>query len=92
MSEYIEIHSEPTDDPSTMMIHTNLLLAAGEPEYYHSVDAMEEGSAVAQALASIEGIVGLTIDSHDLVLKRDLSTPWHVVEAEAAAALKDFFL
>ena len=75
-----------------MVIHTNLLLAVGESEHFHSVDAMEEGSAVAQGLASIEGIIGLRIDSHDLVIKRDLSTPWHIVEAETAAALKDFFL
>jgi hypothetical protein len=92
MSEYIEIDSEPTDDPSTMVIHTNLLLAVGDPEHYRSVEAMEEGSAVAQALASIEGIVAMRIESHDLVLKLDLSTPWHIIEAETAAALKEFFL
>ncbi|UCG22822.1 MAG: hypothetical protein JSW55_11630 [Chloroflexota bacterium] len=92
MSEYIEIESESTDDPSIMVIHTNLLLAAGIAEDYRSVEAMEKGSAVAQALASIEGIVGMRIESHDLVLKLDLDTPWHIVEAETTAALKEFFL
>jgi len=92
MSEYIEIESESTDDPSAMIIRTNLLLADSEPEHYDSVEAMEEGSAVAQALASIDGIIGMRIESHDLVLRLDLSTPWHIVEAELAAALKEFFL
>ncbi|HSG18282.1 MAG TPA: NifU N-terminal domain-containing protein [Anaerolineae bacterium] len=92
MSEYIEIESEPTDDLSTMIIHTNLLLADGDPEHYRSVEAMEEGSPVAQALASIEGIAGMRIESHDLVVELDLRTPWHSVEGEITTALKEFFL
>ena len=92
MSEYIEIESESTDDPSTMVIHTNLLLAVGDPEHYQSVEAMEEGSALAQSLASVEGIVCARIESQDLFLKVDSSTPWHIVEAETTAALKEFFL
>lgn len=75
-----------------MIVHTNLALATGDPERYDSVEAMEEGSAVAQALATIEGIVRMRIESHDLVVGVDFDTPWHFVEAEIAAALKDFFL
>ena len=92
MSEYIEIESDSTEDPRVMIVHTNLALATGSPERYESVEAMEEGSAVAQVLASIEGIVRMHIETHDLVVEVDAETPWHLVEAEIAAALKDFFL
>ena len=92
MSEYIEIESESTDNPSVMIVHTNLALSVAGPERYVSVDSMEEGSAVAQALAMIEGIVTLQIAAHDLVVEYDDETPWHNIEAEISAALKDFFL
>jgi hypothetical protein len=92
MSEYIEIESELTAAPDVVIIHTNLALAVGNPERYDSPAAMEEGSAVAQALAAVDGIVALQIEAHDLVVKYDLDTPWFVIEAEIAAALKDFFL
>jgi hypothetical protein len=92
MSEYIEIESESTEEPNVYAIHTNLLLAVGESEYYESSSTMAEGSAVAQALAPIEGIVSLRIEAHDLFVEHESETPWHIVEAEIAAALKDFFL
>ena len=92
MSEYIEIKSEPTDIPNVVQVRTNLELALGDPEYYGSVSAMAEGSAVAQALATIEGLVTLRIEAHHLLVKHDIDMPWHIIEAEIAAALKDFFL
>ncbi len=92
MSEYIEIESEPTDEPNVMLLRTNLALAVGGLERYDSVSAMEEGSAVAQALAMIEGILSLQIETHNLLVEIDPFTPWHLVEAEIIAALKDFFL
>jgi len=92
MSEYIEIDSEPTDIPNVVLVRTNLRLAVGDPEYYQSVQAMAEGSAVAQALAPIEGLVTLRIEAHDLVVEHDVDVPWHFIETEIAAALKDFFL
>jgi hypothetical protein len=92
MSEYIEINSEPTDVPNVVLVRTNLDLAVGAPEYYGSVAAMAEGSTVAQSLATIEGLVTLRIDTHDLVVEYNVDTPWHILETEIAAALKDFFL
>lgn len=92
MSEYIEIESEPTETPNVVVIRTNLELAVGDPEYYESTPAMAEGSAVAQTLATIEGLITLRIEAHDLVVEHDYDVPWHIVEAEIAAALKDFFL
>lgn len=92
MSEYIEIESELTAKPNVMIIHTNLALAVGDSERYHSIAAMEEGSALAQGLAAIEGIVTLQIQAHDLIVQHDNETPWHLIEAEISAALKDFFL
>lgn len=92
MSEYIEIESDSTEDPNVMIVHTNLALATGNPERYESVEAMEEGSAVAQALAPIEGIVKMRIETNDLIVEIDAQAPWHLVESEIAAALKDFFL
>lgn len=92
MSEYIEIESEPTDTLNVVIIRTNLDLAVGEPESYESAAVMAEGSAVAQALAAIEGLISLRIEAHDLVVEYDPFTPWHIIEAEIAAALKDFFL
>lgn len=92
MSEYIEIESEPTDTLDVVIIRTNLDLAVGEPESYESAAVMAEGSALAQALSAIEGLVSLRIGAHDLVVKYDPVTPWHIIEAEIAAALKEFFL
>jgi len=92
MSEYMEIESEMTDDPAVMHIHTNLLLAVGEVEIYHSLEEMEEGSAVAQALSFIDGIEHLQLDAHQLTITRDPEVPWHIIVAEVTAVLKDFFL
>jgi len=92
MSEYIEIESEFTSEPNVMIVRTNLTLAVAGTERYDSVAEMEEGSAVAQALAFVEGVVTLQIESHELMVEIDPSMPWHIVEAEISAALKDFFL
>ena len=92
MSEYMEIETEIEDDDLTMHIHTNLKLADGAPEAYGSLDAMEEGSPVAQTLAMIDGIVHLTIDGKNMVLVRDLDVPWHSLVSDISSALKDFFL
>jgi hypothetical protein len=92
MSEYIEIRSESTDTPNVVVVRTNLALTTGDSEVYESTLEMSEGSAVAQALAMIDGLVSLQIEAQDLVVRHDNDTPWHLVEAEIAAALKDFFL
>lgn len=92
MSEYIEIETELSDDNATLTVYTNLRLNDGEAEEYLSVDALEEGSPVAQALAVIEGIRYLKIEGGDLTVQRDPETPWHVIISDISAALKDFFL
>lgn len=92
MSEYIEIETEISDDNSSLTVYTNLRLNDGEPEPYHSNEALEEGSPVAQALAFIEGITYLQIQGSNLTVRRDPDTPWHIIISDISAALKDFFL
>lgn len=92
MSEYMEIETEIDDDDLTMHISTNLKLAEGEKEEYDSLEAMEEGSPVAQALAMIDGIDHLTINGKNIRLVRDPEAPWHSLVGDISAALKDFFL
>lgn len=92
MSEYMEIESEMTDDPAVMHIHTNLPLAVDEVEHYLSLEEMEEGSAVAQALSFIDGIEHLKIEAQKLTITRRPEVPWHIIVAEVTAVLKDFFL
>lgn len=92
MSEYIEIESEMTDNPAVMRIYTNLPLALDGVEVYYSLEEMEEGSAVAQALSFIEGIETLTIDDKTMLVTRSLEVDWHIIVAEVTAVLKDFFL
>ncbi|MEM7110971.1 MAG: hypothetical protein AAF614_00965 [Chloroflexota bacterium] len=92
MSEYMEIESELSDDGQEIYVYTNLRLADGEPELYDSLEAMEEGSPVAQALAVIEGIAHLEIDGSDMVITPQPDAAWHVIAEDVSAALKDFFL
>ena len=92
MSEYIEIETEPSDDGLQMFFFTNLTLAEADSEYYQSRKEMEVGSAVAQALAVVAGIVELYIDGRDLTITRNPDIDWHVIVADVSAALKDFFL
>ena len=91
MSEYIEIETEIGDN-GRLYISTNLLLGEGEPETYDSLEAMEEGSPVAQALSIIDGIRLLHISRNDLVIEADAEVGVHVIVAEVTAVLKDFFL
>ncbi len=92
MSEYIEIETEISDDDSILTVYTNLRLNEGEAEVYYSSEEMEEGSPVAQALAVVQGIVTLQIQARDLIVRRNLDTPWHSIISDISAALKDFFL
>ena len=92
MSEYIEIETEMSDDGTQMFFYTNLRLAEGAGETYHSSSALEVGSPVAQALAVVAGIVRVEIDGRDLIVTRDHEVDWHVIVADVSAALKDFFL
>lgn len=92
MSEYIEIESELSDDGQRIFIYTNLRLAEGEPEEYDSPEALEEGSALAQALAPIEGIANLRIEESDMAIGREPDVEWTIVVEDVSAALKDFFL
>ncbi len=92
MSEYIEIETELSDDETTMYLYTNLPLAEDGRETYASLEAMEEGSPVAQALSVVEGIETLVIDGRNLTLTRDSDADWYAIVADVSAALKEFFL
>lgn len=92
MSEYMEIETEIDDDDLTMYLSTNLKLTDGAAEEYDSLEALEEGSPVAQALAMIDGIAHLTIDGKNIILVREPDAPWHSLVGDISAALKDFFL
>ncbi len=92
MSEYIEVFAENTDDPAIMMVRTNLHLAEEEPEVYPTTQDMEEGSALAQVIAPVEGVVRLQIEENNLTIWRDLDVPWHLIVSEITVALKEFFL
>lgn len=92
MSEYIELETEMTDDPALMIVRTNLPLAEGQTEIYPSREVMEEGSALAQALAAVDGIMILEISASVLTITRDPDVPWHAIIADVHAALKEFFL
>ncbi|RMG90650.1 MAG: hypothetical protein D6706_19140 [Chloroflexi bacterium] len=92
MSEYIEIETELSDDGTTMYFYTNLNLTDQEVEEYDSVEAMEEGSPVAQALSVIEGIATLRIEGKNLMVTAEPDAAWHAIVADVSAALKDFFL
>lgn len=92
MSEYIDIETELSDDEATLSVYTNLRLNEGEAEQYHSTEELEEGTAVAQALAVIEGISFLQIEGSVLTVQREPDAPWYVIISDISAALKDFFL
>jgi hypothetical protein len=92
MSEYIEIETELSDDGRILTVYTNLRLNEGEVEQYDSIEAAEEGTPVAQALAVIEGMHMLQIEGSNLTVQRDPDTPWHIIISDISAALKDFFL
>ena len=92
MSEYIEIETELSDDEGTLHVYTNLRLNDGEVEQYQSIEELEEGSPVAQALAVIEGISTLQIQASDIIVQRESDATWHVIISDISAALKDFFL
>ncbi len=95
MSEYMEIEAEvDEDDPRIIHFYTNLPLApAGEaPQQYDSYEALEEGSALAQALTIVEGIDSLRIEGSDLAITRTDETADHALMADVSAVIKDFFL
>ncbi|MBK8987118.1 MAG: NifU N-terminal domain-containing protein [Chloroflexi bacterium] len=92
MSEYIEIETEFGDDGRSLFVTTNQSLTDGVMETYASLEEMEEGSPLAQALSAIDGIAHLTLNGRALTLIRAPETPWHHLVADLSAALKDFFL
>ena len=92
MSEYLKIEAKSSGDPDMMIFNTNFRLAEGGAEQYRSTQEMEEGSAVAQALAPIEGIKHLRIEDTTLEVTRFDDFPWHPIVADINAALKEFFL
>ena len=92
MSEYIEIDSEPSDDNQVMYIYTNLRLTDQTLEQYGGTAEMEEGSALANALAVVEGIETMVIEGGDLILTKEADAEWHSIVGDVTAVIKDFFL
>lgn len=92
MSEYIEIETEQSDDADVMFFYTNLTLTDQKVEQYGSLEEMEEGSPLAQALAVVEGIAAMEIEGSDLTLRRDPDVEWHMIVGDVTAVIKDFFL
>jgi hypothetical protein len=92
MSEYIEISTEEGDDNDSLYIMTNLHLTDGEVEEYDSVEAMELGSPVAQALAAVAGLNFIRLDGGDIYVRREPEFDWYAVVEDITAVLKDFFL
>ena len=95
MSEYIEIETEIDDDDlSLIYFYTNLPLISeeGGVERYDSAAEMAEGSALAQALAAVDGLVSLRLEGRDLTVRRVWEAVEHAVVADVSAVLKDFFL
>jgi hypothetical protein len=92
MSEYIEIEVETNDDGTEIHFLTNLPLTEAGAEVYESAAALEEGTPVAQALATVSGIAHLRMSGHDLFITPQPDADWHAIIADVTAALKDFFL
>jgi hypothetical protein len=93
MTEYIDLHPEPTGDPNVMILLTNLdLNPGGEAEVYHSPAEGEEGSPLAQALFAVPGLAALTLDSAELIITRAPDVEWHDLIEDISDALRDFFL
>lgn len=92
MSEYITVNVENTDDPDRVRLITNQSLAPDAPEHYSNRVEGEQGSPLAQALFSIEGLAALDIDNTILLVQRDPSVDWPILVDEITTTLKDFFL
>jgi len=91
MTEYIQIESEPTDDPAIMRLATNLPLS-NEREVYESPERGEEGSALAQAMFAVPGLAALTIDGTEMLVRCAPDVEWHNLIEDIRDALRDFFL
>ena len=92
MSEYIEIETEIDEVACLVYINTQLVLASSGDESYPTIEAMEQGTALAQFLSQIEGIQTLALSRHRLIASHRPSIPTYVVASELGDALKDFFL
>lgn len=94
MSEYIEFETELSDDGTLIVLYGNVPLSAdaGSVEEYASLEEMEEGTPVAQALSVIDGIAHLRIEHKRLIVTREPDVDWYLIVEDISAALKDFFL
>ncbi|GAB4575118.1 MAG: hypothetical protein Kow0077_25070 [Anaerolineae bacterium] len=92
MSEYITLDVEDTEDPQTVVIKTNLLLAPDGPEHYDDRVSGEHGSPLAQTIFAIAGVQALTLEENDMIITFSPETELFVLVDELDAALKDFFL
>ncbi len=92
MSEYIEITTEEGEDNDSLYLLTNLRLTDGAVEEYDSQQALEFGSAVAQALSAVNGLLYVRLEAGDIFVMRQPDEEWHGIIEDVTAVLKDFFL
>jgi hypothetical protein len=93
VTEYVDLHPEPTSNPNVMILVTNLTLnPGGEAEVYRSPDEGEEGSPLAQELFAVPGLAALTLDGGELAITREPDVEWHDLIEDISDALRDFFL
>ena len=91
MKENTRADLEYTPDPCVAICHTNRVMSDGR-EVYASRDAALDGSPLAARLATIDGVVALTLDGGDVTITRDERATWDDIALQVVAALKDFFL
>jgi hypothetical protein len=92
MSEYIEISTEEGDDAGSLYIFTNLRLTDGAVEEYDSIDEMELGSPLSQALSVVSGLGYIRLENDELFVQCQPDADWHAIIEDISAVLKDFFL
>ncbi len=93
MSEYVTVETRATSNPDVMEIITNQMLTETGEEIYNSFEEGDQGSPIAQMLFNgVDGIAGLVITRHTLVIIRQPAVPWEAIVDEVRDALRDFFL
>jgi len=90
MKENTRANLELTPDPRVAVFHTNREVSEAL-EVYPSPDAALDGMPLA-VLATIDGVVALELNGHDVTITRDESVSWDDIALQVVEALKDFFL
>ncbi len=93
MSEYVTIDARATSNPDVIEIITNQTLTDAGEEIYHTFEAGDQGSPIAQMLFNgVTGVAGLVITRTTLTIIRQPHVPWEGIIDDVRDALRDFFL